>query len=118
MFLWHESEDIYKKRLFQNFQLILILCLQVYMMWLALLHKLLIILVNETYVKIAFISNWNDFCLIPVGKCASWKRASNAKNSNFIIIIFFWEHPLYENWEYTFNVHTLNIYMQKGRLLF
>ena len=45
-----------------------------------------------------------DFCLIPLGKCASWRRATNIqlpKKSNFEI---FWECPLgvWEIWEYAF----------------
>ena len=37
--------------------------------------------------KIAFISHWNDFCLIPLGKCASWRKATNRckKKSDFEI---------------------------------
>ena len=61
-------------------------------MWiLALVHRLLLlgllILVDgKLCVKIiALISHWNDFCLIPLGRCASWRRAKDAKNSKFEI---------------------------------
>ena len=39
---------------------------------------------TRTYVKIALISHPNDFCLIPLGKCASWRRATiDAKKFKF-----------------------------------
>ena len=43
--------------------------------------------------QIAFISHGNDFYLIPLRKCASWRRATKFWN--------FWECcPWYEIWEY------------------
>ena len=61
-----------------------------------------LILVDENLCKIAFISHWNDFCLIPLGKCTSWGQLQiDAKYSKFW---HFWEPPLYEIWEYAFNI--------------
>ena len=57
---------------------------------------------TRIYVKIALTSHWNDCCLIPLEKCASWRRATNrCKNFKFLNL---WEHPLYKIWEYAFNI--------------
>ena len=56
-----------------------------------------------------FILKWflHDFCLIPLGKCASWRSATNRwKKFKFWI---FWEHPLYEMLKYAFK-ESLNQY--------
>ena len=46
-----------------------------------------LILVNGALHENWFISHWNNFCLISLGKCASWTRAIqiDAKNLNFEI---------------------------------
>ena len=57
------------------------------------------------HVKIAFISHWNDFCLIPLGKCASWRNATNScKNSNFE----FFESTLHNTLLYIYNFNYLD----------
>ena len=46
-------------------------------------------LIDKTlYKKMALISLGNDFCLIPLGKCALWRRVTNGCKKNSIIEIF------------------------------
>ena len=82
--LWHESE----KKLFPKFQLIPILHLQVMhycVHWHCFIDdcvKLIVVdiiyvKIYRIYVRIAPISHWNDFCLILLRKCASWRRGTN-----------------------------------------
>ena len=56
--------------------------------------------VRDFSVKVAFISHWNDFSLIPLGKCSSYTKATK------ICIKFklwkFWESPLFNISEYAF----------------
>ena len=70
-----------KKWLFPNFQLIPILHLQVMHdngHWhCSIDYCVKLILVDETLCENCFISHWNDFCFIPLGKCDSWRTATN-----------------------------------------
>ena len=50
--------------------------------------------------KIAFISHQNDFCFIPLGKCASWRRATNKMQK--IKILKLLRAPSIWIWEYAF----------------
>ena len=60
-------------------------------------------LVSSTrlYVK-KNVSHWNEFCLIPLRKCAFWRRATNG--SKKLKFWNFWECPLYEIWGYALNL--------------
>ena len=74
MSFYDESEDILTKKLLAKFQVIPILHLQVihdYMHWhCSIEYCIKLSLVDETLWKIALIiSPWNDFYLIPLGKC-------------------------------------------------
>ena len=63
---------------------------------------------TRMYVKIAFISHWNDFCLIPLGKCASWRATNRCKKFNFEILV----SPLYmksENIPLTLHIDCQNL---------
>ena len=70
---------------------------------------------TRIYMKIAFISHWNDLCLIPLGRCTSCRRAT----SRYQKFKFwnFWEHPLYEIWEYAFNNNILGCTCQWNKQL-
>ena len=53
-----------------------------------------LLLDNENLRENCFNLHQNDFCLIPLGECASWRRATNrCKNLKFW---HFWERPLYK----------------------
>ena len=66
-----------------------------------------LIIIDETC-ETAFISHWNDFCLISLGKCAPWRRATNrCKKFQFWS---FWESPQYKIFEHAFNAKTGNLY--------
>ena len=109
IFLWHESEDINKKSWFPKFQLIPIPRFQVMHVYVCFIVPQTTVL-NEVLctrlsVKIALISHWNDFSLIPLGivllKGELWKYAKNSNFENFkstlystsvnmpLIIVFF-----------------------------
>ena len=72
---------------------------------------------TRIYGKIALISPWNDFCSIPLGKCVFKARVINrCKKFKFWN---FWERPLFEIWEYAFNVTircTLQWFILKQRM--
>ena len=57
-------------------------------------------------VKIALISHWNDFSLIHLGKCASWRTTNRCTKFKFWRI---WEHPLYEITEYALNIKQVGL---------
>ena len=82
-----------QKKLFPKYQLIRILRLQVmhdYVLGIAPKTRPIVLkyVSYETLVKIAFnISHWNEFCLIPLGKCASWRRTKN-KSKRFRFLKF------------------------------
>ena len=83
-----------KKRLFLNIQLIPILCFQVMYCYghrhCSIDYSVELIIIDETC-QTAFISHWNVFCLIPLGKCAPWRRATNrCKKFKFWS---FWKSP-------------------------
>ena len=80
--LWHESEDINKEKgYFQKFQLIPILHLEVvhdYVHWHCSIDSCFkLILIDENLCENCSYITENDFCLIPLRKCASWRRATN-----------------------------------------
>ena len=75
-FLWHESEaHVNKKSLFPKLQLIQILHFQVMDDYVCFILPQTTVLNKVSCprlsVKIALISYWNDFSLIPLGNCAS-----------------------------------------------
>ena len=90
IFLWHELEDIIIKKLFLKFWLIQINSCPQDFMW-----------------KLLSFHTKNDFSSIPMGKCASWKRATNrCKNLNFLTFL---RASLYEIWEYSFKSQQANV---------
>ena len=105
IFIWHKSEDINKNRLFQKFQLILILCVQVmynYVHWHCSIDYCVKIKsrIQDFMLKMALISYGIAMVSAKAlfGKCASWRKAANrCKKFKFRN---FWEGPLYEIWEY------------------
>ena len=106
IFLWHESDDINKNSLFPKSQLIPILHFQVmHDCVFHCSHRLLCwIKVSCIWisVKIALISCWNDFSLIPSRKCASYRGAMKiCKKYKFWQ---FWERPLFGIREYAFKL--------------
>ena len=96
-FLCHESEDFNKKKKKKKKTISKIsvdssftFTSNAWLCALAVLHRLLLVLnlVSSMilYMKIALILHWHDFCLIPLGECASWGRATNRlRNSNLKI---------------------------------
>ena len=65
--------------------------------------------------NIAFISYWNDFSVIPLGKCASLRRATKiCKKFKFWK---FWESPLSNIGEYAFNYSCLYFRAWKLKLI-
>ena len=110
IFLWHESEEINKTSSFPKFQLIPISRFQVmhdYACFIAPIDYC----VDRLSVKIALMSYWSDFSLIPFGgivllRGELWKYA---KNSNFEI---FWKRTLFNISEYAFNVSSCMTWSQ------
>ena len=80
------NQKMLRKIKFPKFQLIPILRLQVmhdYVHWYCPINYCVkLILVDENVCKNCFTSRWNDFCLIPLGKCASWRRTTNKWNNS------------------------------------
>ena len=73
IFLYHESENINKKAYFQNFSWFQFYIFQCMIMCVTLLPQTAVlnkISCTKLSVKIAPISYWNDFSLIPLGSCA------------------------------------------------
>ena len=58
--------------------------------------------VRDFSVKIALISYWNDFSPTPLGKCASYKSALQICKK--ITFFKFWECPLFDISEHSFNI--------------
>ena len=92
-----------KKVYFQNFswfqyfvyKLCMIMCIDI-------APSTTVLIKFRIYGKIALISPWNYFCSIPLGKCVFKGRVINrCKKFKFWN---FWEHPLFEIWEYAFKV--------------
>ena len=71
-----------KKGLFWKFLFILILHLQILNAWLC---ALTLLWLYDYCVKLifAFISNWNDFCLIPIWKFNFWRWGDEKKKPLF-----------------------------------
>ena len=102
-FLWHESESINKKK-----KIIFKISVPILRLQVPLFHRLLHlnwVSLMIIYVQIAlYISHWNDFCEISFrgNTHAFWRSATNGCKK--FKLKFFWERPLYEIWEYAFNV--------------
>ena len=105
--LWHESEDINKQKQKQKhfpnfcwiqFKVFILLCMINLILCVSLLPQTTMLL----SVKIALISYWNDFSLIPMGKCAFSRRAmKRCKKKNQIFrgggpvkLDSMWQHRL------------------------
>ena len=104
IFLYYKSENINNKRLLSKYQLISFLCLQVMHVYvLALLHRLFCFKSKfpqwDFLRKLLLLHTWN-FLLNSFEKMCFFRR--KLKNDTKIKFQNFWEHPIYNIWDYAF----------------